>query len=623
MCGIAGVIHLDGEGPPETERVRAMLAAMAHRGPDDLRVAALPAATLGNCRLAIVDPERSRQPMGDRARGGHLTFNGFVANFRELRASLEGEGESFATAGDTEVLLRLLSLRGPAALEALDGMFALAFHEPRRRRTLLARDPCGVKPLYLAGEGRRLLFASEVKGLLAGLPGRPAPDREAMLEYLAFQVPLSDRTLFRGIRRLGPGRVLEVGPGFLEERTWWRPPEAADGPGDAAAAAVRVREAVESSVARCLRADRPVGAFLSGGLDSALVAAAAAGAGAEGLPAFHGFYDEGPEFDERPHARGAAAALRVPLHEVGIPPEDAAAALPILARALDEPMGGPGALGSWFASREAARSVKVVLGGQGADELFGGYARHLAVEFVATLGTAVGGDAGPLLTLLPTLGPLRGYGPLLREALSGEPLLPPAEEAFFRTVHRGAALAGVLREDWARELAAFRPRERFEAAFPGPGEGDLRTRMAAFERRTLLPALLHVEDRVSMAHGLEARVPLLGREVLEAALTTPDGARWAGGGLKPLLRRAASPLVPAATLARTDKMGFPVPLSRWARGPLKESFRELLMDGVAGRRGMVRREAVEGLLEGQGIAARGLWALLSLELWHRAFVDRS
>ena len=416
MCGIAGVIHRGGSGPPETERVRAMLAAMRHRGPDEVKVAALGAATLGNCRLAVLDPERAHQPMGDRASGAHLTFNGFVANFRELRAGMEAAGESFATTGDTEVLLRLLVLRGLDALPLLDGMFAFAFHDPRRGRTILARDPCGVKPLYLAEDGERLLFASEVKGLLAALPGRPRQDREALLEYLSFQVPLSDRTLFHGIRRLAPGHLLVVDPGHLERRPWWRPPEADPGPGRAEERVEGLRAALAESAARSLRADAPLGAFLSGGLDSTLVASLAVRAGAAGLPVFHGAYDEGPAYDERPHARAAAGAIGARLSEVVIGPSEAAEALPAIARALDEPMGGPGAVGSWFTAREAARSVRVVLGGQGADEVFSGYARHLVVEFGEALRGSVAGDAAPLLSLLPTLGALRGYEPLLASA---------------------------------------------------------------------------------------------------------------------------------------------------------------------------------------------------------------
>jgi asparagine synthase (glutamine-hydrolysing) len=624
MCGIAGVIRRDGSGPPEAERVRAMLAAQRHRGPDDAAVVSLDGATLGNCRLAILDPARSRQPMGDRASGCHLTFNGFVANFREIRAELEGAGESFATEGDTEVLLRALVLRGPAALDSLDGMFAFAFHDPRRRTTLLARDPCGVKPLYLSWDGDALLFASEPKAILAGLPGRPGVDREALLEYLSFQVPLTDRTLFRGIRRLGPGRLLEIGPGGIREREWWKPPEGTDGPADPAGAAAAVREAIATSVARCLRADAPVGAFLSGGLDSTAVAAFAARAAGRPPALFHGTYDEGPAYDEREWAKGAARALGASVEIRAIGPEETAEALPAVVRALDEPMGGPGAIGSWFTAGLAARSVKVVLGGQGADEVFSGYARHLVVEFGEALRLSVEGDAAPLLALLPSLGEtLRGYEPLVAEAFAGEDLFPPPAERFFRLVHRGGGMDGLLRGDLLRELRLFRPRERFEEVFPGPGAGDLRTRMCEFERRTLLPALLHVEDRTTMAHGIEARVPLLGREVLDRVLRTPPAARWAGGGLKPLLRAAAAGVVPGETLARRDKMGFPVPLAPWARGPLRGFLRDLLLDPAARRRGLAEPAAVERLLDAETVSARRLWALASLELWHRAFIDRS
>jgi asparagine synthase (glutamine-hydrolysing) len=617
MCGIAGVLHRSGSGPPENDRVRAMLAAMRHRGPDGEGVVALEGATLGNCRLAILDPDRARQPMGDRFTGAHLTFNGFIANFRELRQGMEEDGETFSTDGDTEVLLRALVLRGADVLPDLDGMFAFAFHDPRSRRTLLARDPHGVKPLYLAEDGDRILFASEIKALLAGLPGRPAADREALLEYLSFQVPLSDRTLFRGIRRLGPGRLLRVDPGEVRESAWWSPPEVGGG------TAADLREALRVSVARCLRSDVATGAYLSGGLDSAVVASLALRGGGP-LPLFHGAYDEGPAFDERPHARAAAGELGLPLTEVVIGPAEVAEALPVLARALDEPMGGPGAVGSWFLAREAARSVKVVLGGQGADEVFSGYARHLVTEFGEDFRLALAGDAGPMLALLPTLGgALRGYEPMLAEAFGAGDPFPPAEERFFRLVFRGGGMDGLLRGDLARELRLFRPRERFDAVFPGPAGGDLRTRMSEFERRTLLPALLHVEDRTSMAHGIEARVPLLGRDVVDAALRAPPAVRWAGGGLKPLLRAAGGPFLPPSALRRTDKMGFPVPLARWARGPLRAFFRDLLLDGAAARRGIGDPVAVERLLGSENVAARRLWALASVELWHRAFIDRS
>jgi asparagine synthase (glutamine-hydrolysing) len=623
MCAIAGVLHRDGRGPPEAERVRHMLAAMAHRGPDERAVATLPGATLGCARLAVLDPAGGRQPMALRGGRAHMVFNGAILNFVELRAALEAAGESFAGSGDAEVLLRLLFLRGAPALRELDGMFALAYHDPRTGHTLLARDPHGVKPLYWTALPDRVLFASEARGLLAGLPGRPAPDRETLLEYLSFQWPVGEGTMFRGVRRLLPGHLVEMGPGFLREAPWWEPPPR-DGPADRAATVEALRAELRASVARSLRSDRPVGAWLSGGLDSSLVATLAAAASGAPLPAFTGAYDEGPGFDERPHARAVAAAAGLVPREVVISAADAAEVLPLLAASLDEPMAGPGALGTFAVARAASREVTVLLGGQGADELFSGYARHLAAEFADALRAASGpvADARPLLALLPGLDALRGYEPLAAAAFAGDPILPAVEEALFRLVHRGAALQGVLREDWRRDLAHFRPRERFEALLPGPAYGGWRERAAEFERRTLLPALLHVEDRCTAAFGLEGRVPLLSSGVASIALRAPAGMLAGGGGLKPLLRAAAEGLVPPSVLARRDKMGFPVPLGRWARGPLRPFLRELLLSPEARRRGLFDPDRVAALLDAPSPDARGLWAAVALEGWFRSFVDR-
>lgn len=621
MCGIAGVFGEPGNAPAEADRVRRMLAAMSHRGPDGVGVESSGWVTFGNCRLAILDPAHSRQPMVHPETGCLLTFNGFIANYRELRSEMEARGERFRTDGDTEVLLRALVLRGEDAVGRLDGMFAFAFHDPRGPRTIIGRDRCGVKPLYHAMDGDRFLFASEIKGLLAGLSRRPAVNPEALLEYLSFQVPLSPRTMFAGIRRLEPGTTRGwTADGHWRHKRMWTVPPAEDRalePNVVARIADSLRERIRESVGRCLRSDRPVGAYLSGGLDSTLVASLAARAAP--LPLFHGAYDEGPQFDERPHARAAAAALGAPLREVVIGPEEAFDALPAIFRAMDEPMGGPGVIGSWFTARAAASEVKVVLGGQGADEIFSGYARHLVVVFGEALRLAVEGEAASLLALLPNLGALRGYEPMLAESFSGEELFPPAEERFFRLVHRGRGMEGLLAADLAAELLRYDARRKFRRSFPGPKSGDLRARMTVFEAGTLLPALLHVEDRTSMAHGIEARVPFLGEGVLGQAFGTPSSILRSAAGLKPLLREVAAPVVPRHTLDRGDKMGFPVPLAKWARGPLRARLRELLMDGECRRRGILRPEAVEPLLDGETVAARRLWAILSLEHWHREF----
>jgi asparagine synthase (glutamine-hydrolysing) len=616
VCAIAGVVSLEEGGLPQTERVRAMLAAMSTRGPDARRVASLPGVTLGNARLAILDPERSEQPMADRFRGSHITFNGAIVNFHELRRDLEAEGEMFSTSGDTEVLLRLLVRRGEKALPLLDGMFAFAWHDPTTATTLLARDPFGVKPLLWGMDGEVLLFASDARGLRAGMSGGGV-DHEALLDYLSFQAPLGEKSLFQGVRRLLPGHLLRVRHGRVVQEAWWRRPEPEENGPRGEEAVEALRDAVRRSVTRCLRSDVPVGAFLSGGLDSSLVAAVARESGAPPFPLFTGAYDGGPAFDERVHARAVATSLGSPLTEVFISGEDAIRVLPAAMASLDEPMAGPGVLGTWCVARKAARSVRVLLGGQGADELFSGYARHLAVEFAAALDLAATSDPAPLLSLLPTLGPLRGYESLVESIYRGAGPVPDGTEAAFRVFHRGEGLDDVLAPSLVAERAAYDPRARFQAAFPGPEEGDLRTRLTLFETRYLLPALLHVEDRATMAHGVEARVPLLGKEIVDLAYRLPAGERWRGGGLKPMLRGVARGLVPPSVLARQDKMGFPVPLASWSRGPLRDWVGDLLLDQTARSRGLWRTESVEALVAGQSVSARPLWAMLSLETWLR------
>ncbi|MCG3135385.1 MAG: Asparagine synthetase [glutamine-hydrolyzing] 1 [Planctomycetes bacterium] len=624
MCGIAGVWFRDGAPQGDASAaarrdVAAMLAAISHRGPDGSRIVENGAGVLGACRLAIFDPERGAQPMAT-ADGRHaLALNGAIVNFSELADELRAEGAAFRTRCDTEVALELVARRGTGAFAAMNGMFAVASFDGADGSAVLARDPCGIKPLVWTDLGDRVLFASEAKALLAVLPARPGPDRESVLDYLAFQVPLGDRTFFRGIRRVPPGAMLLLRRGRAPEEAplpaWREPPRVPDDPAEAAAA---LRELLADAVRVHLRADVPLGAHLSGGTDSSYLAAAAARAVGGPIDVFTGAFDVAG-FDERPHARAVAEEIGARAHETVPTPEDLLAALAPAAFAMDEPMAGPGLLPQWFVAREAARRVKVVLGGQGGDELFSGYVRHLVLRLEGALVEAMrGGDTRTLRGLAPHLSSLDGYEPLLRRQFASGLFGDPADRAF-SLVHRGGGLEGALAGDLAAEFAAHPARGRFQHAFDVTSGRDPVDRLVRFDRKHLLPALLHVEDRTSMAHSLESRVPFLDRRVLAFVDAAPPAALYGDGELKHLLRRAVERDLPRAARERRDKMGFPVPLAVWARGPLRKPLADMLLGGALRARGHLREDAVPRLLEGQSVEARHLWALVNLELWTRAF----
>jgi asparagine synthase (glutamine-hydrolysing) len=622
MCGVAGIWGREAPAARAAawrEDVARMLAAQRHRGPDGDGVVVSPAGVLGACRLAVIDPAGGAQPMETADRRHALAFNGAIVNHLELRDGLAADGARLRTRCDTEVLLEGLARRGAAFLGAANGMFALALFDAQDGSALLARDPCGIKPLYWLDEGDRVLFASEVKALLAVARRRPGVCREALLDGLAFQVPLTDATWFEGVRCVPPGAVLRLRRGHApatESLAAWA--SSPDVPDDADAAAEALRALLHDAVRIHLRADVPLGAHLSGGLDSSFLAARAARELPSALQVFTGAFDV-PGFDERVHARSVAREIGAVAHEHVVTPAELEDALPAAVRAMDEPAAGPGLLPQWLVAREAARHVKVVLGGQGGDELFSGYVRHLILRLEAALGAALhGGDTRALRTLAPHLASLDGYEPLLRRHF-GSGLFGEVPHRYFGLIHRGAGLEDVLAGDLRADLLAHPSYDRFRGAFDAGGGASPVDRAVRFDRRVLLPALLHVEDRTSSAWSLESRVPLLDRRVLAFVDRASDAVLFGDGELKFLFRRAALPDLPAAARGRRDKMGFPVPLAAWARGPLAPFLRDLLAGGAAAARGWIRADAVPRLVAGEAVEARHLWSVVNLELWLRTW----
>ncbi|MCC7487976.1 MAG: asparagine synthase (glutamine-hydrolyzing) [Burkholderiales bacterium] len=627
MCGICGILGRSNDAAGAT--VANMMAVLAHRGPDGEGLARTPHGVFGHRRLAIIDLETGAQPMLSNDGRRVLTFNGEIYNYLELRAALEREGAVFRTASDTEVLLEMLIRRGPAALAELNGMYAFAFADRDTGEWLLARDPFGVKPLYYAALPGEVVFASEIKGLFVHPGVRREPEWAGLQEYLTLQFCLYDRTLFRGVRRIEPGCYLRGCGGEIRETVrYWDTHYKVDEHHTEAYFVERLRELLEDSARLQIRSDVPLGAHLSGGLDSSAVAAAAARRIGTRAQAFHGRFAEGSRYDESGYARIAASATGCELHEVTITAREFVEDMPRIVRALDEPVAGPGVFPQYRVSRLARSHVKVVLGGQGGDEIFGGYARYLIGYLEQALKGAIfetqeeGRHVVTLASIVPNLPVLREYRPLLQHFWR-DGLFDDMDARYFRLIDRSPDLSRLLSQDARARFDRGAVFDEFRRLFNHPDTLSYVNKMTHFDVKTLLPALLHIEDRVSMAVSLESRVPLLDTRIVDLVTGMPPQIKFHGGRTKHVFRNAIAGLVPDAILNRKDKMGFPVPLNEWMRGPpVREFVSDVLLARASRERGLFDPAAVARLIDTEAAFGRQLWGVLNLELWHREFIDR-
>ena len=628
MCGIAGIVLKDRGARPDARMLDRMTDVLVHRGPDDRGTEILGNVGLGNRRLSIIDLEGGHQPMSTADGELWITYNGELYNYLELRSELLQQGYPLRTHSDTEVLLALYACYGLDMFERMNGMFAFAIYDRRQRRLLLARDRFGEKPLYVYEDGDRLLFASEIKAFLeAGVAARPDPD--ALHEYLTFQYCLGERTLFEGVRKLRPASylLLDDTGRELERGEYWSLHSEEDRETDEAGFVDELQLLLEDAVRIRLRSDVPVGTYLSGGLDSSVVAALAGKLLGHGLPAFTGWFAEGRDFDEREYAATVAAHTGAEHHLVECTAEDFARSLRDIVWHLDEPAAGPGVYPQLVVSRAARERVTVVLGGQGGDELFGGYARYLMLYLEESIKGSIFETQDParhIVTLdrvLPHLALLQQYVPALKSFWSDN-LFGPIEERYFALVARAPHLPQLL----TAEFLAGRDDTQLYGAFARefgqlPPTKPLFNRMTAYDARTMLQSLLHVEDRMSMAVSLESRLPFLDHRVAELMFRMPAAYKYRDGLSKAALRSAAGSFVPAVVRDRKDKMGFPVPFVQWARGELRELVSGVLLGESARLRGIYRPEGIERLIDSEQPFGRELWGLLCLETWFQTFVD--
>ncbi len=626
MCGIAGLLRLDGE-PADPAAPRTLVRTMIHRGPDGEGYHVDGPFGFGMRRLSIIDLTTGDQPIANEDGQVWVVFNGEIYNYRELRADLERRGHRFATHTDTEVLVHLYEEDGPGLLRHLRGMFAFALWDARARRLLLARDRAGKKPLYYAHLGDRLLFGSELKALLADPTVPRDLDHTALYQYLCLGFVPHPRTVYRAIRTLSPGHfMLADARGGVREERYWQLRFAPKHAGRLRAIDAEIEALLRESVRLRLRSDVPLGVFLSGGIDSGLVTAAASMASAEPLRTFAvGF--RGQPNPELALARQVAERYGTRHQEVVLDLAAEARALPdllaTLAHAYDQPFADSSAIPSYFVARAARAHVKVVLNGDGGDEAFAGYRRYTAGLLLGPLNAALGPAARLVGRGVPAPQQRRGAAAWTLRLLEAAGL-PPAERWLRWVALRGDAearrLAGPALLEGVEESAGELAARQLAASRAAGAWGPVDT-LQAMDFGLVLPDDLLVKmDRATMANSLEARSPLLDHELLEYAARLPEWLRASPVTTKPLLRRLARRWLPAAVV-EAPKRGFEIPLAQWFRGEL----RPYLVDRLRGSDNALRPvlcAAEVGRLVDEHLAERRdhawpLWALLVLEHWLR------
>ncbi len=625
MCGIYGIFQLDG-APADPALMPAMGRVIVHRGPDDEGHHADGPCAIGMRRLSIIDLAGGHQPLSNGDGTLWLVCNGEIYNYRELRQELIALGHRFKTASDSEVILHGYAQFGDEFVHRLNGMFAFALWDARSRRLIVGRDRLGIKPIYLYRDTRRFAFASEAKTLLA-LPGVSAEiDPGALHSYLNLGYVAAPQSMFRGISKLPPASMLLVTGGGIKERRYWRIPAAIDRSLGEDQWVERIRARLEETVRMQMVSDVPIGAFLSGGIDSSTVVGFMAAHSDRPIRTYAiGFKGTAADdfYNELPYARRVADLFHTEHHEIVVRP-DVVALLPRLLWHMDEPLSDTAFITTYLVSQFARRDVTVILSGVGGDELFGGYRRYLGNHYQAYFDRLPGWARRAASALGERL-PSDRHSPLLNFSRLAKGFLATAGMPFeerYRAYLQVFTLQEVQR--LLRFASAAHP-DAITAAFGHAGGGDTLNRMLAVDAETQLPDdLLMLTDKMSMATSLECRVPLLDHELVELAAGMPEEFKIRGGRLKHVLKEAVSGLLPRDILER-KKRGFGTPMGAWLKQDLAPLVRGLLSESVIKSRELFHFPAVQeliGLHEANRVDGTDrLLALLNLEIWSRLYLD--
>lgn len=626
MCGIHGIIHLDGSSA-DSGLLPRMGHVTAHRGPDDEGMHTDGPCAIGMRRLSVIDISGGHQPLSSHDGRAWLVCNGEIYNFRELRRDLEARGHVFKTRSDSEVVLYAYLEYGDSFVERLNGMFGFALWDGIRQRLLIGRDRLGIKPIYIANSGKRLAFASEAKALLE-LPGVDRDlDSASVASYLQLGYVPAPQSIFRGVRKLPPATLLVVEGGRVEQRRYWRVPSEVDPSLSEDQWVDRVRSRMEQSVRMQMVSDVPLGAFLSGGVDSSGVVAYMARASKDPIKTYAIGFGGGRAdefYNELPYARRVAKLFGTQHREIVVKP-DVVGLLPRLLWHMDEPMADTAFITTYLVSEFARRDVTVILSGVGGDELFGGYRRYLGNHYQAKferLPRWLQSGARALGERLPS----DRHSPLLNTLRLAKGFLAGTGQGIEA---RYGSYVQVFSPSATRLLLRGRNEERIDAlaaAFQMATSKDALNRMMVVDAETQLPDdLLMLTDKMSMAVSLECRVPFLDHELVEVAARMPEQVKVRKGRLKHVMKRALADVLPPDILDRR-KRGFGTPMGAWLKADLKPLLARMLDESTVVRRGLFDYAQVRSLMadhEASRIDGTDqLLSLMNLEIWSRIYLDR-
>ncbi len=626
MCGIAGLICLDGSSDSGLDqKLKVMNTLIAHRGPDDAGIWTNPTKSVGlvHRRLSIIDlSAHAHQPM--IAQDKVIIFNGEIYNYQSLQNQLKDHWR-FQSNSDTETILAAYDRYGYSCLDSLRGMFSFALWDGTS--LFCARDRFGIKPFFYTIINNQFIFASEAKALLP-FQSSIETNESALSEYFTFQYPIGEHTLFKNIKQLMPGHALRVENGKIKLWRYWDVSYTIDYDHNATYFQRRLKDLMDDSIGIHLKSDVEIGSYVSGGIDSSLIAKLASKHLEKPIEMFNGRFTYGNDYDESAYAQIVADECHSKLNIIDITANDFVENIQKIIYHLDYPVAGPGSFPQYMVSKLAREHVKVVLGGQGGDEIFGGYARYVIAYFEQCIKAAMEGtyqNGNFVVTaesIIPNLGVLKEYQPLIKQFWS-KGLFESLDKRYLRLIDRSADFLNEVDPDL---LNRDNVTEQFLEIFNNSnnvGKESYFDKMTHFDFKCLLPGLLHVEDRVSMAHGLEARVPFLDHPLIEFVATIPADIKFKNGQMKQLLRKTWSDVIPQPILDRRDKMGFPVPLNDWMAGDLKPFIQDIFHTGLNRKRPYVNYTRVLEGLNNSGKFSRKLWAFLSYELWHQNFHDKA